>query len=76
MKNPFETYLELLRRFPKWTHFFWNYLFALRPPGTPRQLRWTPARLLLLMLLIYGGASALGIWATAALLEAASSLLA
>jgi len=76
VKYPFGIFLELLRRFPKLTHFFWRYLFALRPPSTPRQLRRTPARHLMLMLVIYIAASALGIWAKAVLFDVVSSLLA
>ena len=75
MKNPFEIYLTLIARFPKGKRFF-NYLMALRPPGQKRQPWWTPARHLMVTLLVYVGATALGIWSTATLLDLATAAVA
>lgn len=73
--DPYEIYLALLRRFPKWTHRFWSYLMSLRPPGTPRQTRWTAARHLMVVLLVYLVGTALGIWSFSVLLEASRTAL-
>jgi hypothetical protein len=75
LPTAFEVFQALLRRFPKWTHRFWFYLMALRPPGTTRHSRWTAARHLVAVLLVYLGATALGIWSISVLLDAGQAVL-